>query len=57
MSAKKSELHRKPWLSMQITEVGKLTDTILTGQGKNSPAPADPGETRKPPGQASMDPG
>jgi hypothetical protein len=52
MQTKESDVDRKQWLPMKIEEVGKLTETILTGGGKNSPGPADPGEVRKPPGQA-----
>ena len=51
MTSKEADSDRKQWLSIKIEEVGKLTDTILTGGGKTSPGPADPGEVRKPPGQ------
>ena len=38
---------RKPWVSLKIEEVGKLTETILTGGGKCTFIGGDPGENRK----------
>jgi hypothetical protein len=38
---------RKPWISMKITEVGNLTETILEGGGKISAMSGDTGEPRK----------
>lgn len=42
---------RKPWRSPTVDDVGQLGEVIQGGGGKTSPAPHDPGETFKPPGQ------
>jgi hypothetical protein len=41
---------RKPWQSMRLTYTGEAKDVVMGGSGKFSPAPADPGDPRKPPG-------
>jgi hypothetical protein len=41
---------RKPWHSMRLTYTGEAKDVVMSGSGKFSPAPADPGDPRKPPG-------
>ena len=58
MDAKRS--HRAPaeeasrrWQPMRLEYVGDAGDVLQTGGGKESPSPFDPGETRKPPGQAA----
>jgi hypothetical protein len=38
---------RKPWVSLEIREVGKLAETILQGGGKITAAGGDPGEPLK----------
>jgi len=38
---------------MRLEYVGDAGDVLQTGGGKESPSPFDPGETRKPPGQAA----
>jgi hypothetical protein len=44
---------RRPWKTPEVTAVGSVADVLLGGGGKNSPAPSDPGEIRKPKGQAN----
>jgi hypothetical protein len=43
---------RRPWKSPELEAVGSVADVLLGGGGKNSPAPSDPGEIRKPKGNA-----
>jgi len=42
---------KKDWQPMRLTHVGEAKDVVRAGGGKTSPAPADPGEVFKPPGQ------
>ena len=42
---------KKPWQPMKLTYTGEAKDVVRAGGGKTSPAPNDPGEIRKPPGQ------
>ena len=46
---------KKPWEPLRISSVGHVSELVLGGGGKGSPSPADPGEIRKPPGQAKQD--
>lgn len=46
----------RPWERPTVTAVGSVGDVLKSGGGKNSPSPADPGESRKPKGQAGGDP-
>ena len=43
---------KKPWQPMRLTYAGEAQDVVQSGSGKTSPSPADPGDTRKPPGQS-----
>ena len=43
---------RRAWVSPELKAVGTVGDVLRGGGGKNSPAPADPGESRKPKGNA-----
>ena len=48
-----------PQPSVDAIEVDKIKDNLYVlkgGGGKNSPSPADPGESRKPSGQSKNDP-
>jgi hypothetical protein len=38
---------------MELSSVGHVSHVVKGGGGKLSPSPADPGETRKPKGQAN----
>ena len=59
-----SEQHQGPtdgrtlraWERPTVTAVGTVGDVLKGGGGKNSPSPADPGESRKPSGQSKNDP-
>ena len=51
MRDKEPEAQLKPWVPIKIEVVGKLTETILGGTGKNSPGTFDSGDPRKPPGR------
>ena len=59
-----SEQHQGPadgrtlraWDRPTVTAVGTVGDVLKGGGGKNSPSPADPGESRKPSGQSKNDP-
>jgi hypothetical protein len=42
---------KKNWCSMQINNVGNLTDIVQGGGGKLSLTGGDPGDPRKPRGQ------
>jgi hypothetical protein len=44
---------RRPWAPPAVKTVGTISEVLRTGGGKASPSPADPGETRKPPGQTA----
>jgi len=46
-----TEGKKKGWRPMKVTHVGEAKDVVRSGGGKLSPAPADPGDTFKPPGQ------
>jgi hypothetical protein len=50
---KQDERSRRPWTSPELRPVGTVGDVLQGGGGKNSPSPADPGEVRKPRGQAN----
>ena len=41
---------RRPWEPPAVKTVGTISEVLRTGGGKVSPAPNDPGEIRKPPG-------
>jgi hypothetical protein len=43
---------RKEWEPMKMTEVGHVGDVLQGGGGKLSPIDNDPGDNRKPKGQA-----
>ena len=43
---------KKTWEPMTLARVGHVGDVVKQGGGKLSPHTADPGEPRKPPGQA-----
>jgi hypothetical protein len=43
---------KQPWEPMELTYVGEIGDVLQGGGGKLSPVFNDPGDTRKPPGQA-----
>jgi hypothetical protein len=46
------------WSTPALSFDGELRDLVqMPGGGKNSPAPADGGDTGKPSGQAGKDPG
>ena len=47
---------RRAWERPTVAAVGTVGDVLKGGGGKNSPSPADPGESRKPKGQATGDP-
>ena len=47
---------RRAWERPTVAAVGTVGDVLKGGGGKNSPSPADPGESRKPMGQAGGDP-
>lgn len=49
---KKDSQPRRPWSPPALKAVGTVGDVLRGGGGKNSPAPADPGEVRKPKGNA-----
>jgi hypothetical protein len=49
----KTPAPRKRWESISVTDVGHIGDVLQGGGGKTSPAPHDPGETFKPPGQTA----
>jgi hypothetical protein len=42
---------RRPWEPPAVKTVGTIGEVLQGGGGKNSPSPADPGESRKPSGQ------
>ena len=46
----------RAWERPTVTAVGTVGDVLKGGGGKNSPSPADPGESRKPKGQGGGDP-
>ena len=48
---------KRVWSTPALSFDGELRDLVQGGGGKNSPAPADGGDTGKPPGQAGKDPG
>jgi hypothetical protein len=43
---------RQPWEPMRLTEMGHVGEIVQGGGGKLTPSPNDPGDSRKPPGQA-----
>jgi hypothetical protein len=43
---------KRAWTRPTLKYVGNVGDVLQGGGGKLTPAPADPGDTRKPPGQA-----
>jgi len=44
---------KKPWEPMRLTYTGEAKDIVqFPGGGKNSTTPADPGDPKKPSGQA-----
>ena len=44
---------KKPWQPMKLTYTGEANDVVqFPGGGKISTAPADPGDPKKPTGQA-----
>ena len=43
---------KKTWESMKLTYTGEAKDVVQGGGGKFSTMPADPGEPKKPTGQA-----
>jgi len=47
---------RRAWQRPTIAAVGTVGDVLKGGGGKNSPSPADPGDSRKPKGQSGGDP-
>jgi hypothetical protein len=51
-SKTQSETPKKEWQPMRLKYAGEAKDVVRTGGGKTSPSPADPGDTRKPPGQS-----
>ena len=40
-------VEKQAWEPMNLSYHGQVNQIILQGGGKNSPAPTDPGETRK----------
>ena len=48
---------RQEWSTPTLSFDGELRDLVQGGTGKSSPAPADGGDTGKPPGQLGKDPG
>lgn len=50
---KKNTPPRRTWTPPSLQAVGTVGDVLRGGGGKNSPSPADPGEVRKPKGQAN----
>jgi hypothetical protein len=42
---------KRAWTRPTLKYVGHVGDVLQGGGGKLTPAPADPGDTRKPPGQ------
>jgi hypothetical protein len=50
---KKSETkaEKKAWTKPSLKYVGHVGDVLQGGGGKLTPAPSDPGESRKPSGQ------
>jgi len=42
---------RPSWEPMKLTYLGHVGEVLQGGGGKLTPAPADPGEARKPSGQ------
>jgi hypothetical protein len=47
----RSSADRRPWVPPAVKDVGQIGEVLQGGGGKTSPAPHDPGETFKPPGQ------
>ena len=43
---------KRAWTRPTLKYVGNVGDVLQGGGGKLTPAPADPGDTRKPPGSA-----
>ena len=43
---------KQPWERMRLIEVGTIAEVVQGGGGKLSPPTADPGDQRKPAGQA-----
>jgi hypothetical protein len=48
-----TEVTRRPWTPPTLQSAGTLGEVLRGGGGKNSPTPADPGEIRKPKGNAN----
>ena len=48
---------RRPWEPPTLKSIGTIGEVLQGGGGKNSTSPADPGEARKPQGNASQDRG
>jgi len=48
---------KRVWSTPALSFDGELRDLVQGGGGKNSPAPADTGDTGKSPGQVGKDPG
>jgi len=42
---------KRPWTKPTLKYVGDIGDVLQGGGGKLTPAPGDPGDIRKPPGQ------
>ena len=42
----------RPWRSPELTSLGTITEILRAGGGKLSPTEGDPGDLRKPSGQA-----
>jgi hypothetical protein len=47
-----SDSGKRAWTRPALKYVGHVGDVLQGGGGKLTPAPADPGDTRKPSGQA-----
>ena len=44
---------KQRWEPMRLSSVGHVSQVVKGGGGKTSPSPADPGEIRKPKGNAN----
>lgn len=49
---KRGNQEPRRWVAPELKSVGTVGEVLQGGGGKNSPAPADPGEIRKPKGNA-----
>jgi hypothetical protein len=50
---KRGHEEARRWRAPELKTVGTVGEVLQGGGGKNSPAPADPGDIRKPKGQAN----